>query len=100
PLVLEGAYRSLGQSYDAANAGFGGAPKFPPSMSLDFLLRYWTRTGTEFARDMAVDTFRAMARGGIYDQVGGGLHRYSVDERWLVPHFEKMLYDNALFARL
>ena len=100
PAVLEGAYRSLGQAFDMDHAGFGGAPKFPPSMSLDFLLRYWARTGTEFARDMAVNTFRAMARGGIYDQVGGGLHRYSVDERWLVPHFEKMLYDNALFARL
>ncbi|MFP5354525.1 MAG: thioredoxin domain-containing protein [Gemmatimonadota bacterium] len=98
--VLEAAFRSLGQSYDPRHGGFGGAPKFPPSMSLDFLLRHWARTGAEFALDMASSTFRAMARGGVYDQVGGGLHRYSVDERWLVPHFEKMLYDNALFVRL
>ena len=98
--VLEGAYRSLAHTYDQPHGGFGGAPKFPPSMALDFLVRHWARTGTEFALDMAASTFRAMARGGIYDQVGGGLHRYSVDERWLVPHFEKMLYDNALFARL
>ena len=98
--VLVDAYRALAAQYDAARGGFGGAPKFPPSMSLDFLLRYWARTGTEFALDIAVRSFRAMSRGGIYDQVGGGLHRYSVDERWLVPHFEKMLYDNALFARL
>ena len=98
--VLVDAYRALAAQYDAARGGFGGAPKFPPSMSLDFLLRHWARTGTEFALDIAVRSFRAMSRGGIYDQVGGGLHRYSVDERWLVPHFEKMLYDNALFARL
>jgi len=97
---LEGAYRSLARDFDMQLGGFGRAPKFPPSMSLDFLLRYWARTGTEFARDMSLRSFRAMARGGIYDQVGGGLARYSVDERWLVPHFEKMLYDNALFARL
>ena len=98
--TLERAYESLAQAYDSEHGGFGGAPKFPPSMSLDFLWRYWARTDTEFARDMVLNSFRAMARGGIYDQVGGGLHRYSVDERWLVPHFEKMLYDNALFARL
>ncbi|MEO6443669.1 MAG: thioredoxin domain-containing protein [Gemmatimonadaceae bacterium] len=98
--TLERAYRSLSQTYDATHAGFGGAPKFPPSMSLDFLLRYAARTATEFARDIALNSFLAMARGGIYDQVGGGLHRYSVDAEWLVPHFEKMLYDNALFARL
>ena len=82
------------------NAGFGGAPKFPPSMALDFLLRHAVRTGESLALEMVVKTFSAMHRGGIYDQVGGGLHRYSVDAEWLVPHFEKMLYDNALFARL
>ena len=100
PAVLEAAYRSLAHTFDQRHGGFGGAPKFPPSMALDFLVRHWARTGTELALDMATTTFRAMARGGIYDQVGGGIHRYSVDERWLVPHFEKMLYDNALFARL
>jgi hypothetical protein len=98
--TLEGAYRTLVRAYDPAHAGFGGAPKFPPSMALDFLLRYAARTGTTPAREMAVQTYRAMARGGIFDQLGGALHRYSVDDRWLVPHFEKMLYDNALFARL
>jgi uncharacterized protein YyaL (SSP411 family) len=69
-------------------------------MTLDFLLRYWRRTGTEHAREIAVTTFRKMARGGIYDQLGGGFHRYAVDAIWLVPHFEKMLYDNALLTRL
>jgi uncharacterized protein YyaL (SSP411 family) len=98
--TLELAYRGLVRAFDARYAGFGGAPKFPPSMSLDFLVRYWARTGASPALDMAAQTFRAMSRGGLYDQIGGGIHRYSVDERWLVPHFEKMLYDNALFARL
>ncbi len=98
--TLESAFHVLAQSYDVLHGGFGGAPKFPPSMSLDFLLRWHARTGTVVARDIAVNTMRAMVRGGIYDQVGGGLHRYSVDEKWLVPHFEKMLYDNALFSRL
>lgn len=97
---LARAVRGLAQQYDPVFAGFGGAPKFPPSMSLDFLLRHWARTGDGNALDMVHRTFVAMARGGITDQVGGGLHRYSVDERWLVPHFEKMLYDNALFIRL
>ena len=98
--TLEMAYRALARGFDARHAGFGGAPKFPPSMALDFLLRHAVRTGESFALDMVAHTFDAMQRGGIYDQVGGGLHRYSVDAEWLVPHFEKMLYDNALFARL
>jgi uncharacterized protein YyaL (SSP411 family) len=98
--TLESAYRILVRSFDPAHAGFGGAPKFPPTMVLDFLIRYASRTGASPARDMATQTFLAMARGGIFDQIGGGIHRYSVDERWLVPHFEKMLYDNALFVRL
>jgi uncharacterized protein YyaL (SSP411 family) len=97
---LARAYRTLVQSYDTRYAGFGGAPKFPPSMSLDFLLRHWARTGTERSLEMVAQTFRAMAHGGIYDQVGGGFHRYAVDGAWQVPHFEKMLYDNALLARL
>ncbi len=100
PEVLASSYRVLTRTYDAERGGFGGAPKFPPSMTLDFLLRHWARTGTGYARDIVLHSFRAMARGGIFDQVGGGIHRYSTDARWLVPHFEKMLYDNALFARL
>ena len=98
--LMEFAYRGLAQRYDVRHGGFEGAPKFPPTMSLDFLLRYWRRTGTGYALEMVTDTFLKMAHGGIYDQVGGGIHRYSVDSTWLVPHFEKMLYDNALFIRL
>jgi uncharacterized protein YyaL (SSP411 family) len=98
--MLEGVYRSLEQRYDAKNGGFGTAPKFPATMVLDFLLRHWKRTGTSEALEIVVNSFRKMARGGIYDQVGGGFARYSVDASWLVPHFEKMLYDNALLTRL
>ena len=97
---LELAYRSLAQRYDIRHGGFGGAPKFPATMVMDFLLRYWKRTGTAYALEMVLDSFRKMARGGIYDQLGGGFARYSVDAIWLVPHFEKMLYDNALLVRL
>ncbi|HEU4566200.1 MAG TPA: thioredoxin domain-containing protein [Gemmatimonadaceae bacterium] len=100
PAILDRAYRGIAQRYDVRNGGFEGAPKFPQAMALDFLLRYWRRTGTSGALEMAATSFRRMARGGIYDQVGGGFHRYSVDAVWLVPHFEKMLYDNALLARL
>ena len=89
------AFQSFVRSFDKTNGGFGGASKFPPSMSLEFLLRYWKRTGNTEALDMAVFTARKMAEGGIYDQIGGGFHRYAVDAIWLVPHFEKMLYDNA-----
>ncbi len=89
--VLDGAQRSLAAVFDAQEGGFGGAPKFPPASVLEFLLR----RGEE---RMARTTLDAMARGGFYDLVGGGFHRYSVDARWLVPHFEKMLYDNALLA--
>jgi uncharacterized protein YyaL (SSP411 family) len=99
PRTLEQAYRALERAYDERHAGFGAAPKFPPTMALDFLLRYAVRSETERALEMALGTFRAMVRGGMYDQIGGGFHRYSVDERWLVPHFEKMLYDNALLVR-
>jgi uncharacterized protein len=98
--TLELAYRGLAQNYDVRNSGFGTAPKFPPTMVLDFLLRHWRRTGNDYALEMSRDSFRAIARGGIYDQVGGGMARYSVDAEWLVPHFEKMLYDNALLVRL
>jgi len=98
--LLSRAMSSLVQRYEPRFGGFDGAPKFPPTMSLDFLLRQWARTGEAQALEMVTHTFRQMARGGIYDQVGGGFARYSVDAYWLVPHFEKMLYDNALLVRL
>src|SRR5437870_4673408 len=97
--LLEAAYRGLGSRFDSREGGFGGAPKFPPSMSIDFLLRYYHRTANEHALQMATLTLDKMAYGGMYDQVGGGFHRYSTDAHWLVPHFEKMLYDNALLVR-
>ncbi|HEY7484400.1 MAG TPA: thioredoxin domain-containing protein [Streptosporangiaceae bacterium] len=118
---LDAAVEALRQSYDAERGGFGRAPKFPPSMALEFLLRHCARPGTtartstvpeggnvvgdgpagaSVALEMAAHTMQAMARGGLYDQLGGGFARYSVDDRWVVPHFEKMLYDNALLARV
>jgi uncharacterized protein YyaL (SSP411 family) len=98
---LRGAVNSLQQSFDSENAGFGGAPKFPPSMVLEFLLRMTSDTEMgQQAAHMAFTSLEAMARGGIYDQIGGGFARYSVDEAWVVPHFEKMLYDNALLIRV
>ncbi|GAA3944744.1 thioredoxin domain-containing protein [Actinomadura viridis] len=97
---LAGAVRALARSYDGARGGFGGAPKFPPSMALEFLLRHHARTQDREALAMASHTLEAMARGGMYDQLGGGFARYSVDASWVVPHFEKMLYDNALLARV
>lgn len=96
---LAQALLGLTREYDAASGGFGGAPKFPPSMVIEFLLRHCARTGAEGALQMADDTCERMARGGIYDQLGGGFARYSVDREWVVPHFEKMLYDNALLCR-
>ena len=93
--LLAGAVRSLAGDFDATNGGFGTAPKFPPSMVLEFLLRHAARTGSPNASGMADQTLRAMARGGLYDQLAGGFARYSVDRGWVVPHFEKMLYDNA-----
>ncbi len=98
--LLDLAYRGTIKNYDATNGGFGGAPKFPPAMSLEFLLRYHHRTGEQHALDIVKHTIKKMAEGGIYDHLGGGFHRYSTDARWLVPHFEKMLYDNALLSRL
>ncbi|NUU20088.1 MAG: thioredoxin domain-containing protein, partial [Streptomycetaceae bacterium] len=97
---LHAACVALGGDYDAGNAGFGGAPKFPPSMLLEFLLRHHARTGSKSALAMVEHTCAAMARGGMYDQLGGGFARYSVDATWTVPHFEKMLYDNALLIRV
>ncbi len=93
------AVSALQRDLDAVNGGFGGAPKFPPSMVCEFLVRRWARLGDKEALQMAAQTYEAMARGGIYDQLGGGFARYSVDARWAVPHFEKMLYDNALLLR-
>ncbi|WP_431985989.1 thioredoxin domain-containing protein [Streptomyces griseoflavus] len=96
---LAQALLGLTREYDPQRGGFGGAPKFPPSMVIEFLLRHHARTGAEGALQMASDTCERMARGGIYDQLGGGFARYSVDRDWVVPHFEKMLYDNALLCR-
>ncbi len=96
--VLHRAYRSLLTSFDQTYGGFGGAPKFPSPHNFFFLLRYWNRTGSEQALHIVEHTLQNMRRGGIYDQIGFGFHRYSTDERWIVPHFEKMLYDQALMA--
>ena len=97
--TLERAVAQLDKEFDDRLGGFGHAPKFPQAMTLDFLLREHVRTGDARALEMAVTTLDAMAAGGIYDHLGGGFHRYSVDARWLVPHFEKMLYDQATLAR-
>jgi uncharacterized protein len=94
------ALHTLTRQYDFARGGFGSAPKFPPSMVMEFLVRHHARTGSSDALLMAEGTLRAMATGGIYDQLAGGFARYSVDADWVVPHFEKMLYDNALLARV
>jgi uncharacterized protein YyaL (SSP411 family) len=93
---LDGAAATLAGQFDRRHGGFGRAPKFPPSMVLEFLLRQHERSGDPTALTMAEQTFEAMARGGMYDQLAGGFARYSVDQAWVVPHFEKMLYDNAL----
>ena len=97
---LDAAAAQLARDFDPRHGGFGRAPKFPPSTGLSLLLRHHRRTGDEHALEMVRKTLGGMARGGMYDQIGGGFHRYSVDERWLVPHFEKMLYDNALLAKV
>ncbi|HYS28242.1 MAG TPA: thioredoxin domain-containing protein [Candidatus Limnocylindria bacterium] len=128
PTVLDDAHAQLARTYDSRHGGFGGAPKFPQPMLLDFLMRTWLRltptgapplplpkgegtswelslpegegtSGRATALEMVTHTLEAMAAGGMYDQLGGGFHRYSVDAHWLVPHFEKMLYDNALLTR-
>jgi uncharacterized protein YyaL (SSP411 family) len=98
PAVLAAAVAGL--DFDEARGGFGGAPKFPPSMVLEFLLRHYERTGSAEASRLVEGTCEAMARGGIHDQLAGGFARYSVDAGWVVPHFEKMLYDNALLLRV
>ena len=96
--ILMNAQRQLARAFDATNGGFGSAPKFPHSMDLQLLLRLWKRRPSEEQLHMVTHTLAKMAAGGIYDHLAGGFARYSVDERWLVPHFEKMLYDNALLA--
>ena len=96
--VLDAAFRSFERAFDPRLGGFGGAPKFPRPSVLNFLLRYYAKTREEEALEMVLVTLREMAKGGMNDQLGGGFHRYSVDERWFVPHFEKMLYDQAQLA--
>ncbi len=98
--VLDLATQTLASNFDWSHGGLRGAPKFPQPMTYDFLLRAHQRSGSERVLNMVELTLQKMARGGMYDQLGGGFHRYSVDGVWLVPHFEKMLYDNALLARL
>jgi hypothetical protein len=96
--ILENARRQLARAFDRTHGGFGTAPKFPHSMDLQLLLRLWKRRPSEEVLHMVTHTLEKMAAGGIYDHLAGGFARYSVDERWLVPHFEKMLYDNALLV--
>ena len=98
--ILDRAYHNLAPSFDYENGGFGSAPKFPQPMIQEFLLRYHLRSGEQQALGMVQFTLDRMAAGGIYDQIGGGFHRYATDYRWTVPHFEKMLYDNALLSQV
>ncbi len=95
PKIIEAIVESAVKMFDERNGGFGNAPKFPHPSTLDLLIDYQARTGGEALRDVIVITLEKMARGGVYDQLAGGFHRYSVDERWIVPHFEKMCYDNS-----
>ena len=97
--VLSRAVEGLKREFDSNWGGFGRAPKFPPSGAVAVLFRQYAHTGEAQLLEMATLTLDRMAYGGMYDQLGGGFHRYSTDDRWLVPHFEKMLYDNALLAR-
>ena len=96
--TLDSTFQYFRRSFDSAHGGFGDAPKFPRPVVFNFLFRYYAGTHNEEALDMSLQTLRAMAAGGMHDQLGGGFHRYSVDERWFVPHFEKMLYDQAQLA--
>src|SRR5207248_7903479 len=95
---LESGFSVFRRTFDTRTGGFGAAPKFPRVSVHNFLLRYYARTKNKDALEMVLLTLREMARGGMYDQLGGGFHRYSVDDRWFVPHFEKMLYDQAQLA--
>ncbi|MBL8203554.1 MAG: thioredoxin domain-containing protein [Blastocatellia bacterium] len=98
--ILDNAAHGIMRTFDPKNGGFGRAPKFPPAMVLSFLLRQSQRTKDNALQSAVEMTLIKMANGGMYDQLGGGFHRYSVDEKWLIPHFEKMLYDNALLSRI
>ncbi|MBI4246588.1 MAG: thioredoxin domain-containing protein, partial [Candidatus Rokubacteria bacterium] len=98
--ILFSGFSGISAQFDEREGGLGGAPKFPQPMLWDFVLRFWKRGGNPLARDMVTTTLTRMARGGMYDQLGGGFHRYAVDAHWLVPHFEKMLYDNGQLASL
>jgi hypothetical protein len=100
PILLHNIYHSLEQRFDLENGGFGGAPKFPGTMSLEFLLQHYHFTQTQLALDHVIFSLDKMILGGIYDQLGGGFARYATDAKWLIPHFEKMLYDNALLVGL
>jgi len=96
--IIEQAFYHYQNTFDSQHGGFGQAPKFPPGMGLSLLLRYWKKSGNSRALHIVEFTLEKMAQGGMYDQLGGGFHRYSTDEIWLVPHFEKMLYDNSLLT--
>ncbi len=98
--VLNASFQRITANYDRKHGGFGSAPKFPPAMTLEFFMHMHHRNRSPEAVEMIENTCRKMAEGGMYDQLGGGFHRYSVDAKWLVPHFEKMLYDNALLSRV
>ncbi len=98
PNIIDRTFEELSRSYDGAHGGFGQAPKFPGPHKLLFLLRYWHQTGEQRALDMVEKTLTAMREGGIFDQLGFGFHRYATDARWLLPHFEKMLYDQAMLV--
>ena len=98
PNVLDTCYNSLSDNFDDIHGGFGSTPKFPAAHNLLFLMRYWKRSGKQRALDMVTETLDSMRNGGVYDQLGFGFHRYSVDQEWLVPHFEKMLYDQAMIS--
>ncbi|MFC1818319.1 thioredoxin domain-containing protein, partial [Thermodesulfobacteriota bacterium] len=96
--ILHRAFNELSNRYDSIHGGFSKAPKFPTPHNITFLLRYWKMTGNDHALAMVEHTLTAMRQGGIFDQIGFGFHRYATDEKWLLPHFEKMLYDQALLA--
>jgi len=100
PEMLTDAFKYFKDRFDATNAGFGLAPKFPQPTNLSMLLGYWYRTGDTHALQMVEKTLDAMGGGGIYDHIGGGFHRYATDDQWIVPHFEKMLYDQALISKV
>jgi uncharacterized protein YyaL (SSP411 family) len=93
--VVKAIVESISGMFDSQNGGFGSAPKFPHPTAIDLLLEVYLETRQDWPLNMVTNTLEHMGRGGVYDQIGGGFHRYSVDERWIVPHFEKMSYDNA-----